>query len=240
MPDLIVDDRRPTSALAVFAHPDDSEVACAGTLARWADGGSPVHLVLVNRGEKGSRGRVVDTGELAAARAEEVRAAAAVVGLAGVTMFGLPDGESENDLALRGRLVELVRSLRPEAVVCPDPTALYFGDHYVNHRDHRVAGYATLDAVAPAAASPLYFPEAGPPHQVSLVYLSGTLEPDTAVDIAATLDRKAAALACHRTQLGDDDPGWVDELVAQRAADAGRDAGLRAAETFRLLRFGRG
>jgi LmbE family N-acetylglucosaminyl deacetylase len=238
VPDLTVDAYQPASALAVFAHPDDPEVSCAGTLALWADGGAAVHLVIVNRGEKGSRGRVVDPDELASTRADEVRAAAAVLGLTGVTLFGLPDGESENDLRLRARLVEVVRAVQPEAVVCPDPTALYFGDHYVNHRDHRVVGYAVLDAVAPAAASPLYFPDAGPPHQVGRVYLSGTLEPDTAIDIGATVERKAEALACHRTQLGDD-PAWVGELVAQRAADAGRTAGLAAAEAFRLLRLTR-
>src|SRR3546814_8927663 len=44
----------PLRALAVFAHPDDPEVSCGGTLARWTRGGSEVHLVIANRGDKGS------------------------------------------------------------------------------------------------------------------------------------------------------------------------------------------
>ncbi len=100
-----------------------------------------------------------------------------------IELLGYPDGESENDLGLRAQLVEMVRRLRPDTVVCPDPTALYFGAGYVNHRDHRICGFAVLDTVAPAAASPLYFPDRGPPHQVQRVYLSGTLNPDTAIDI---------------------------------------------------------
>ena len=44
----------PAVALAVFAHPDDPEVACAGTLARWSAAGCEVHLVIANRGEKGT------------------------------------------------------------------------------------------------------------------------------------------------------------------------------------------
>ena len=68
------------------------------------------------------------------------------------------------------------------------------------------------------------------------MYLSGTLQPDTAVDIGAVLDRKAAALACHRSQLGEGRE-WVSELVAQRAADAGRGQGPRYAEVFRVLRL---
>jgi len=230
------DPHRPGSALAIYAHPDDPEVSCGGTLARWADGGSTTHLVVVNRGEKGSTDPDVDTETLAAARAAEVGEAAAVLGLASYELLGYPDGESENDLDLRGRLVEVLRRLRPDVVVCPDPTALYFGAGYVNHRDHRTCGFAVLDAVSPAAASPLYFPDLGPPHQVRRLYLSGTLHPDTAVDIGSVLDRKARALACHRSQVGEARE-WVSELVAQRAEDAGRDLGVRHAEVFRVLRL---
>ena len=71
----------------------------------------------------------------------------------------------------------------PDVVLGHDPTAVFFGQDYFNHRDHRTAGWALLDALSPAAALPHYFPEAGPPHQVATVYLSGTLDPDVWVDI---------------------------------------------------------
>jgi LmbE family N-acetylglucosaminyl deacetylase len=239
-----LDDHRPASALAVYAHPDDPEASCGGTLALWAGDGAPVHLVIVNQGDKGSADPVTDPAALAAQRAAEVTAAAEVLGLAGVDLLGVPDGESENDADLRARIVAVVRRVRPEVVVCPDPTALYFGDGWVNHRDHRVCGFATLDAVAPAAASPLYFPGAGPPHRVSRLYLSGTLEPDTAVEVSTVLDVKARALACHRSQLGALGEGdgaalgeWVHELVEERARQAGRALGARHVETFRVLRL---
>jgi LmbE family N-acetylglucosaminyl deacetylase len=235
-----LDELQPGRALAIYAHPDDAEVSCGGTLARWARGGADVHLALVNRGEKGAAGPDVGPDELAAQRAREVEDAGRVLGLAGCELLGHPDGETENDLALRSELVAIVRRLRPDVVVSPDPTALYFGDGWVNHRDHRVCGFAVLDVVAPAAASPRYFPEAGPPHQVRALYLSGTLEPDTAVAITDVLDVKAAALACHRSQLGglaDGGGELVHELVEQRALEAGRTLGVRHAETFRVLRF---
>ena len=44
----------PTRALAIYAHPDDPEVGCGGTLARWAASGTEIHLVIANRGDKGS------------------------------------------------------------------------------------------------------------------------------------------------------------------------------------------
>src|SRR3954451_23095363 len=184
------DDQVPSIALAVYAHPDDPEVSCGGTLVRWARLGAAVHLALVNQGDKGSSDASSDPDVLGTQRAVEVRAAADVMGVQSVTMLGYPDGESANDLELRGALVELIRSLRPDVVVCPDPTALLFGDGYVNHRDHRVAGEAVLDAVAPAAGSPLYFPKRGPAHAVGTVYLSGTLVPDVWIDITASVDAK--------------------------------------------------
>jgi LmbE family N-acetylglucosaminyl deacetylase len=226
----------PARAMAVYAHPDDPEVSCGATLAHWAAKGTEVRLVVVNAGDKGSPDPATDPAELTERRAGEVRAAAAVLGLAGVELLGLPDGEVTNDLALRGRLVGLVRRHRPEIVVCPDPTAVFFGDSYVNHRDHREVGWAVVDAVAPAAASPLYFPEAGAPHQVQALLLSGTLQADAWVDVSDAVEAKVAAVACHESRVGSD-PTHVAELLRARLAETGAQAGVDHAESFRRLRF---
>jgi LmbE family N-acetylglucosaminyl deacetylase len=236
MPSALLDEA-PARALAVYAHPDDPEVSCGGTLAHWARAGAEVRLVVVNAGDKGSPDAATDPEELTERRAREVDAAAGVLGLAGVERMGLPDGEVTNDLALRARLVELIRTHRPEIVVCPDPTAVFFGDSYVNHRDHREVGWAVVDAVAPAAASPLYFPETGPPHQVAGLLLSGTFEPDVWVDISDSLELKVAAVQCHESRVGGD-PALVAELLRTRTAESGAQVGVSHAESFRRLRFG--
>jgi LmbE family N-acetylglucosaminyl deacetylase len=227
----------PARALAVYAHPDDPEVSCGGTLAHWATHGAEVRLVVVNAGDKGSHDPATDPAELTRQRASEVHAAAGVLGLAGVELLGLPDGEVTNDLALRGRLVELVRTHRPEIVICPDPTATFFGDSYVNHRDHREVGWAVVDAVAPAAGSPLYFPEAGPAHQVGALLLSGTFDADAWVDVSDAVEAKIAAVACHESRMAGD-PALVAELLRLRTAETGAQAGVAHAESFRRLRFG--
>jgi LmbE family N-acetylglucosaminyl deacetylase len=266
----------PARALAVFAHPDDPEVACGGTLARWAAGGAEVRLVVVNAGDKGALeqradGRAVsgsraaggtagvgsgrdagadagrdagagagggeDPDELTRLRAGEVHAAAAVLGLAGVDLLGLPDGEVTNDLDLRRRLVELVRRHQPDVVICPDPTAVFFGDTYVNHRDHREVGWATVDAVAPAVANPLYFPDAGEPHQPATLLLSGTFSPDAWVDVSDVVETKIRAVACHESRMGGE-PDLVAELLRARTAEAGAEVGVAHAESFRRVRFG--
>jgi LmbE family N-acetylglucosaminyl deacetylase len=231
----VIEGTTPERALAVFAHPDDPEVGCGGTLARWAARGTEIHLVIANRGDKGSFDPTTDPDALAVHRGEEVERAAAVLGLAGVEHLGYPDGEIENDAGLRERLIEILRRRRPDALIAPDPTAVFFGESYVNHRDHRQLGWAVLDALVPAA-SPLYAPTAGPAHQVGLVLLSGSLEADAWIDIDGALEQKVAAVSCHESRLGDD-PALVAELLEHRAAEEGRRAGIVHAEAFRRLRF---
>jgi LmbE family N-acetylglucosaminyl deacetylase len=82
---------------------------------------------------------------------------------------------------------------------------------------------------------------------VQAVYLSGTLEPNTWIDIADTIEVKIAALACHGSQLIDAPAGLpgaagsddlVAEVVRSRAAADGHRAGLDFAESYRRLTIG--
>lgn len=232
----------PSSALAVYAHPDDPEISAGGTLARWARAGAQVWILICTRGEKGSNDPAQDTRELAKIRIVETTEAAEVLGAAGSFHLDHGDGEIENSSLLRGQIVEHIRRLKPDVVVCPDPTAIFFGDHYFNHHDHRVAGMATLDAIAPAAGNPHYFPEqlaSGglTAHNVREVYLSGTLEPSCWVDIADTLEVKIEALFRHASQLTETGE-WFRQFLRERAEQAGSEAGLTYAESFRRLSFG--
>jgi LmbE family N-acetylglucosaminyl deacetylase len=231
----------PASVLAVYGHPDDPEISAGGTLARWAKAGASVWLLICTRGEKGSQDPGQDPEALARLRVEETDKAAKILGVADHFHLGYGDGELEDNRELRARIVEFVRRLGPEVVVCPDPTAVFFGDRYYNHSDHRVTGWATLDAVAPSAGNPHYFPEQLREglvvHNVSAVYLSGTLEPNCWVDIGDVIDTKIDALFCHESQLTHTGE-WFREFLRERAEEAGRRIGVRYAEGFRRLKFG--
>ncbi|HZJ27334.1 MAG TPA: PIG-L deacetylase family protein [Acidimicrobiia bacterium] len=239
----IPDDMVPDRVLAVYAHPDDPEISAGGTLGRWAADGAEVWALVTTRGDKGSSDPAVDPEELAARRRDETAAAGAALGLAGCRHLDYPDGELPDDDALRGRIVTEVRELRPDVLLCPDPTAVFFGDAYFNHRDHRLTGWAALDAVAPAAGNPHYFPEqlGGPAglavHDVPTVLLSGTLEPNCWIDITNSLDAKIEALFCHASQLLETGE-WFREYLRTNAEDAGRVVGVRYAEPFRKLSLG--
>jgi len=212
-------------------------VSCGGTLACWSSAGCEVHILIACAGDKGSTDDAVDPSELSERRGAEMEAAASAIGVAQLIQWGHPDGELDRSVDIRAELVGLVRDIRPDVVIGPDPTSVFFGDGYVNHVDHRTVGWAMLDAVAPAAAMPLYFRDRGGAHQVSTVLLSGSLEPDVWVDIADGLDAKVRALFCHTSQLADDADDWLAGFVRSRAEEEGRRGGVELAEGFRRVRL---
>jgi len=227
----------PRRVLAVYAHPDDSDVSCGGSLARWAVDGSDVHVLVCTQGDKGSTDKGIDVDDLIRRRANELSRSQEVLRVKSVRSLAHRDGELENDLGLREEIVRVIRALQPDAIVCPDPLAVFFGEHYYNHRDHRVVGWAALDAASPAASSPLYFPDAGPPCGVEVAYLSGSLEPNVFVDISQTIERKTDAIMCHASQLGEAGESFR-RVFYERAEEAGRSVGVPFAEAFRRIYLG--
>jgi len=220
--------------MAIYAHPDDADVAAGGLLAQLASEGCAVHLVVVCDGAKGSHTPQADARSLRDVRRGELQEAADLLGAKSLHCLDREDGEVTNDAELRGTFVELIRQHQPEVVVGPDPTATFFAGVYVNHRDHRETGWALLDAVAPAAAMPLYFPDRGPAHQVRQILLSGTHEPDVVVDVSHTIDTKVAAVLAHSSQMaGDSDV--IRDVVYGRAEQAGRPVGIYFGESFRSV-----
>ena len=224
------------TAMVVGAHPDDPDFAVGGTVAKWArDGWRMVYVVCTN-GDKGSSDPEMTSERLAVLRDPEQRASARVLGASDVEMLGHPDGCLEDTIAFRGELVRLIRKYRPERVLAHDP----HGRHPV-HRDHRMAGMATLDAVFPAAGNPMFYAEHRAegltPHKVKEVYLWGSEDPDTFVDISDVWDTKIKAVACHVSQVGDHSADW-DTWIQQRKERAiamSRRPDMPLSEAFRRV-----
>ncbi len=194
-------------------------------------------LVCCTSGDQGGEDPNADPLALAALREREQRAAAAVIGYAGVSFLHQPDGALANDLALREQLVREIRTFRPDAVLATDPEALFYDDGGVNHTDHRAAGFAAVDAVYPAARNPMAFPALArggiDAHKVRRIYLFWSNRPSAWVDITATLDRKIAALREHASQIHE--PEGLAARMREWAAGEGAAIGVAAAEALRLI-----
>lgn len=228
---------RPERFMVIAAHPDDSDFGPAATAARWIDAGSVGWLVCCTSGDAGGEDPDADPLVLSAVRESEQRAAAAIVGYAGVSFLHQPDGALANDLALRELLVREIRAFRPDAVLATDPETLFYGDGGVNHTDHRAAGMAAVDAVYPAARNPMSFPWLAPEgliaHKVRRLYLFWSNRPTVRVDVSATVERKINALLAHSSQVHD--PDRLRDRIRAWAREEGEPIGVAAGEALRLI-----
>jgi LmbE family N-acetylglucosaminyl deacetylase len=229
----------PKSAMSIHAHPDDQEFTVAGTLAKWAAAGCEIVSVVITDGDAGSNDPQHGPDYkpiLASIREKEQLAANEVIGVKETIFMHQPDGELEPTVALRKELTKLIRRYKPEVVVTGDPQAVFYGNGYINHPDHRAAAQLATYAVFPSAGSRLLFadllPQGYEPHNVKRLYLSGPEKPDTWVDVSETIETKLAALRKHVSQLGEWDP---EEMIREWATEDGKEQGLKYAESFKVM-----
>jgi LmbE family N-acetylglucosaminyl deacetylase len=228
--------------MVVVAHPDDAEYMIAGSVARWVQEGQQVIYVICTNGDKGSSNPDFAPEQLAEVRQEEQQAACAVLGVQEVVFLGYADGLLQNTQELRHDIVRQIRRLRPDGVVCQDPTKRWYGKTYLNHPDHRAAGDATLDAIFPSARdyhfSSEFIRESLLPHKVRHVYISpGFEEDDVWFDITDTIEQKITALYKHKTQMNGVEKSQAAEFVRWIGRTMAKGRGIDYAETFKYLRL---
>lgn len=237
----------PSTALAFGAHPDDVEFGAGATLAKWAEAGCVVSVLIATDGSKGTWDPDADLDELIATRQAEARDAARALGAAGEVRFlGVADGELENTRALRSAVARHIRELQPEVLLGHDPWK-----RYRLHPDHRAAGFLVTDGLV-AARDPHFFPEhALDPHRPSALLLFEADEPDHAETVEAHhVDAKIAALESHRSQYEStmfitDDGADRDRVAAEEErfrdrirtelSEAAAPFDVATAETFRFM-----
>ena len=215
--------------LAVGAHPDDLEILCGGTLARFAAEG---HSVVMCSASKGDRGSFVHSSEqIARIRSGEARRAAEIAGARHATL-GLSDGElSAADSEQRRLVADLVRDTTPDLIITHSP-----GDYMV---DHNEISKLVFDASF-LATLPLY-ETAKPPHSLvtPLYYMETVMglgfSPTEFVDVSEYIDTKVAMLAAHESQLAwlrDHDGVDVVEQMKTVTRFRGQQCGVAYAESF--------
>lgn len=225
--------------LALFAHPDDAEFLCAGTLAHLADGGASIHIASMSAGDCGSS--IVSAAKISRIRRQEAQRGAAKLN-AQYTCVGERDLLVLYDRPTLRKVMELVRRVDPAMVFTHSPQD-YMADHETTSR---LCQSSCFGASAPnfrTGARPpapavrtiphLYYAQ---PYRDRNI-LGDEILPRLVVDIRATLERKEEMLACHESQRA-----WlqfqqalrsIDDPLRQMSARAGELAGFQWGEGFR-------
>ncbi len=215
--------------LAVVAHPDDAELLCAGTLARAADDGAGVGVVILCQGDRGQTNP--PTEDLASIRKREATKAAELVG-AELLFGGIPDGTLADVPEQRQMVVELLRQFRPTLVIAHAPN-----DY---HADHRAAS-RLAETASWFAASHGHQTESSVLEQVPGLWYMDTVgmsgfDAGFYIDICSYVEVKRRMLRFHESQLArgnDQSFSALEAMMLQQCAARGEQAGVGAAEAFR-------
>ncbi len=220
--------------LAFGAHPDDTELSCAGTLASLSKQGLEVGVIDLTRGEMGSRG----TPEL---RLKEAQKAAEILGLKTRDNLGLPDTELMNTRTFQLPIIEKVRYYRPHICLLPAPSD--------RHPDHGNAARLLTDAIFYSGLSKIETRDRNnlnqEPHRPAhiLHYMQDQpFEPDLVFDITDTIALKENAIKAFVSQFNVADPGdepatYISDpdffiSLRARAKQLGHLGGFEFAEGF--------
>jgi bacillithiol biosynthesis deacetylase BshB1 len=220
--------------LAIAAHPDDTELCCAGTLARLAAQGLRCGVLDLTRGEMGTRG----TPEL---RHKEAEDAARILGLTSRMNLSLPDNGLINSREHQDEIIRAVRSFQPEICMINAPED--------RHPDHGHAHKLTLDALFYSGLRKRETSaKDGSPQQPwrpshILFYMQDTpFEPDLIFDISETQDIKEQAILAFKSQFNapenDNEPGtYISgknfiKMLRSRARVYGHRIGVAFGEPF--------
>jgi LmbE family N-acetylglucosaminyl deacetylase len=166
--------------LAVFAHPDDAELCCFGSLARWMKEGAEVHVLVATRGMR-------TTSPLAAERISETLQASL---LADYLMISedFPDGHLECNTELVSMVDRYLRELDPHIVITHYPQPVGEG-----HQDHFALSNAVMNSVRRNQRVKWCLFAEPPTH-------TGPFAPNLFVDISDYLELKKKAVALHLSE----------------------------------------
>lgn len=215
--------------LAIFAHPDDVELAVGGTLLKMKALGYKTGALDVTAGEMGTRGTVEG-------RALEAEEAAKILILDVRENLGLPDGHVFADDESRTKLVRVLRRLKPKVILTHQD-----GDPHPDH-NHIVQ---LVRESARLASMKRYDEETGsdkiPVPNVAHNVFSRLVRPSFIVDISEFLDKKMNAIRAYNSQFYDPNStepetrlttkSFLDEL-ANRSKYFGSLIGVAAGEPF--------
>lgn len=185
--------------MGIGAHPDDLEVLCGGTLAKYRARGDEVVMCHATWGDMGHY--QIKPDELSRIRSQEARDAAAVIGADNMEL-GFFDMRINNTEEAQARFIDAIRQARPDLVITHHPN-----DYHADHNAvTQLVLHATFGATLPHFETEHPFLE-----KLPIVYFMDTVvgincQPTDYVDISDFMEAKKEMLRKHQSQLV-----WIKE-----------------------------
>ena len=223
--------------LVFSVHPDDAELACAGTILKHVAAGKQVGIVDLTRGELGTRGS-------AEIRDQEAIASARILGLQFRENLGMKDGFFKNDEEHQIKIIEMIRKYQPEIVLS---NALYD-----RHPDHGRAGDLIFDASFLSGLTKVKTfyndtdQQAWRPRMILQYIQDRYIEPDILIDVTDFWDKKMDAIKAFSTQFFNSDIEGENTYISSpeflmvieaRAREFGKYIGSTYAEGFTSRKY---
>ena len=216
--------------LVIGAHPDDMEIACAGTLLKCRERGDEVFVCHLSDGNQGHE--IIEPDELGAIRREEARRSGKL-GDFTVIWGGFHDLEIyDNNKESRDKVVDIIKKVDPDFIITHDPND-YMPDHTATSR-------LVFDACF-TATLPHYKTEVASRARLTPIYYMDSLagvnfQPTEYVDVSEYIDKKLDMLNCHESQIvwmRDHDGIDFPDMVRTCCRYRGYQCGAEYAEGFR-------
>lgn len=217
----------PRRMTVIAPHPDDETLGAGATIARFADAGVEVSVLIVS----GHLPPLYPPEAFVATRAE-ADAALGVLGAKEWSFMEIPATKvHEVPVAeLAGRITAYVRTRAPEVVLIPFP------DRHIDHRVIFDAAVVACRPVHPAAPRMVLTYETLSETHWNVPGIEPAFVPEFHVDVSNHMDRKQAALACYASQI-ESAPSRSIEACMALARFRGSQNGCRYAESFKVARI---
>jgi len=222
--------------LAFAAHPDDVEMSCGATIAKYASLGKKAGIVDFTQGQMGTRG----TPEL---RLQEAERSAEILKLAIRENLGFEDIYFTNDIDHQLKVVEMIRKYKPEIV--------FANAQKDRHPDHEKAAAIVKTAVFLSGLQKLETiidgvkQEPWRPRSVYHYIQSTMLDPDFVVDVSDFWEQRNEAIYAFASQVHMPNSGGTETFISSpefmlmldaRGKMLGQSIGAKFGEGFKVNR----
>jgi len=212
--------------LVIAPHPDDEVFGCGGTIAKCADAGDEVHVLIVTKGDELFDPKLIQQGREEAVRAHSLLGVkhGHFADLPAIKLDTLPQHEI-NDV-----ISGFLRLIKPELLLLPFP-----GD--IN-RDHQIVHCSAMVAARPFQTTVrwIYCYEVLSSTNWNSPGITPAFSPNVFCDVSTTIDRKIAAARVYESQIKVYPHERSPESIMVLSRYRGGFVGMEHAEAFVCVR----